>query len=69
MKKEIISTLKEHQKEYMYGSDAYNVLRKLETLIPNIVQEHLRELENRYIDAHCNPDFKEVNKMKYIFEK
>lgn len=37
--KEIIACLKEQQKEYKYGSNAYNVLRKLETLIPNIVNE------------------------------
>lgn len=39
LNKEIIACLKEQQKEYRYGSDAYNVLRKLETFIPNIVNE------------------------------
>lgn len=39
LNKEIIAFLKEQQKEYRYGCDAYNVLRKLETYIPNIVNE------------------------------
>lgn len=36
---EIVSLLKTKQKEYKHGSDAYNVLRSLETLIVNIVKE------------------------------
>ena len=31
----------EKQKEYKYGSDAYNLLRGLETTIPNMIKENL----------------------------
>jgi hypothetical protein len=33
--------LKEKQKEYRWGSDAYNVLRSLETTLPNVFKKEL----------------------------
>ena len=40
-RKQVVIELKEKQKEYRWGSDAYNVLRSLETTIPNVLKEKL----------------------------
>ena len=40
---EIRSYLKEQIREYKHGSNAYNVLRKLETSIPNIINSHAQQ--------------------------
>lgn len=34
--------------------------------VAKLLRKHINELKNRYIDAHCNPDFK-GDKMQYIF--
>ena len=39
---DIILTIKEKQKEYKHGSDAYNVLRNLEVTLPNIITQHTK---------------------------
>lgn len=72
LNKEIISCLKEQQKEYKYGSDAYNVLRKLETFIPNIVNEsQLKPQEGErqfvYVKCKCGNEMIRLTENNIIF--
>ena len=45
---ELINYIKSQQEEYKVGTDAYNILRKLETTIPNIVNKNFAEKNLNY---------------------
>lgn len=57
---EIVSIFVKDKWTLFYSAEAYH-----QSKLP-VPSEEVKKIKNRYIDAHCNPDF-EGDKFKYIF--